>query len=313
LREFVEGYWKPYLERKQVKPSTKAGYESVLKVHILPTLGEIRLVDIAPLHIEDLLHAKAKAGLGSKTVRNVLVLLQSVLSLAVDNDLIERSPVRNRHKPVVLRQEKPVWTSEPVRTIIENAPEGYRAFFTAAALTGARLGELLALQWRHVDFEGRTLRIEQSLWHGQLVTTKTVASVRTIPFGEALARVLENHLRVSRHIGPTDLIFCKADGLPLHPDVMRKVVLYSILDRSGIPRQARTAGFHTFRHSAASFINAQTGNIKLAQKMLGHSNMSTTADIYTHTSTAADREAASAIEREIFGDLFPVVPETGNN
>jgi integrase len=308
LQEFVAGYWRPYLDRKQVKPSTKAGYESVLKIHIVPTLGEMRLVDLAPLHIEDLLHAKAKDGLGPKTVRNVLVLLQGILALAVDNDLIERSPVRNRHKPVVLRQEKPVWTSEQVRTILENAPAEYRAFFTAAALTGARLGELLALQWRHVDFEGRTLRIEQSLWHGQLVTTKTVASVRTIPFGDALAQTLEEHLRTSRHIGPTDHIFCKADGTPLHPDVMRKDVLYSILDRSGISRQARSSGFHTFRHSAASFINAQTGNIKLAQKMLGHSNMSTTADIYTHTSTASDREAASAIEREIFGNLFPVVP-----
>jgi integrase len=204
LQEFVAGYWRPYLDRKQVKPSTKAGYESVLKIHIVPTLGEMRLVDLAPLHIEDLLHAKAKDGLGPKTVRNVLVLLQGILALAVDNDLIERSPVRNRHKPVVLRQEKPVWTSEQVRTILENAPAEYRAFFTAAALTGARLGELLALQWRHVDFEGRTLRIEQSLWHGQLVTTKTVASVRTIPFGDALAQTLEEHLRTSRHIGPTD-------------------------------------------------------------------------------------------------------------
>src|SRR5262245_25522946 len=96
-------------------------------------------------------------------------------------------------------------------------------------------------------------------------------------------------------------------------DVMRKDVLYSILDRSGIPREPRKSGFHTFRHSAASFVNSQTGNIKLAQKMLGHSNLSTTADIYTHTSAESDREAACAIEREIFGDLFPVVPENGNN
>src|SRR5262245_38459340 len=99
--------------------------------------------------------------------------------------------------------------------------------------------------------------------------TKTVASVRTIPFGDELARMLEDHLGASRHIGPTGHIFCKEDGTPLHPDVMRKDVLYSILDRSGIPRHARSSGFHRLRHSAASFINAQTGNIKLAQKCLG--------------------------------------------
>jgi integrase len=283
-----------------------------LKTHIQPTLGDMRLVDLAPLHIEDFLQAKFKKGLGHKTVRNVLVLLQGIMALAVDNDLIARSPIRNRHKPVVRRSEKPVWTPEQVRTILANCPQEHRAFFTAAALTGARLGELLALQWKHVDFERRTLRIEQSLWHGELVTTKTVASVRTIPFGDMFAGVLEKHLQNSRHIGPSDPIFCKADGTPLHPDVMRKDVLYSTLDRSGIPRQSRSSGFHTFRHSAASFVNAQTGNLKLAQKLLGHSNLSTTADIYTHTSVESDRGAATAIEKEIFGDLCLVVSETGH-
>ena len=128
------------MDRKQVKPSTKAAYESILKIHIEPTLGEMRLVDLAPLHIEELLQAKVKQGLGPTTVRNVLVLTQGIFAFALDNDLIGRSPVRGRHKPVVLRQEKPVWAPQQVRTILENSPEEYRAFFTAAALTGARVG-----------------------------------------------------------------------------------------------------------------------------------------------------------------------------
>jgi integrase len=96
--------------------------------------------------------------------------------------------------------------------------------------------------------------------------------------------------------------------------VLRKDVLYPALDRLQIARSARAAGFHTFRHSAASFINAQTGNLKLAQRFLGHSQLSTTADIYTHTSEKAERETAVVLEKVIFGDLFPIVPkiETGN-
>jgi integrase len=84
-------------------------------------------------------------------------------------------------------------------------------------------------------------------------------------------------------------------------------VLYPTLDRLQIPRAARAAGFHTFRHSAASFINAQTGNLKLA-RFLGHSQLSTTADIYTHTSEKAERETAVALERrflETCSQLFP--------
>ncbi len=93
--------------------------------------------------------------------------------------------------------------------------------------------------------------------------------------------------------------------------MLRKDVLYPILDLLGIPRKKGASGFHTFRHSAASIVNEQTGNLKF----LGHSTIEMTADIYTHTSAEAEREAAIALERAIYGDLFPVVPniENGNN
>jgi integrase len=72
------------------------------------------------------------------------------------------------------------------------------------------------------------------------------------------------------------------------------------------------SGFHAFRHTAGSVVEAQTGRLKLAQRLLRHSNLSTTADVYTHTTKQAEREAAVALERAYFGDLFPVVPNLGN-
>ena len=98
----------------------------------------------------------------------------------------------------------------------------------------------------------------------------------------------------------------------LDPDVLRKDALYPILDRLGIPRKKGASGFHTFRHSAASIVNKQTGNLKMAQTFLGHSTIEMTADIYTHTSVEAERDAAIALERAIYGDLFPVVPNIEN-
>ena len=186
-------------------------------------------------------------------------------------------------------------------SILDKTPKECRALFSTVALTGVRLGELLGLQWKHVDFDGRKLHVEQSLWHGQLGTTKTVSSVRTILFGDGLSQVLTQHFRDSLNIGPDDFVFCKKDGASLNPDVLRRDVLYPTLDRLGFPRPKRGAGFHAFRHSAASFINAQTGNLKLAQKLLGHSDIATTADVYTHTSAESEREATLAIERAIFG------------
>jgi integrase len=119
---------------------------------------------------------------------------------------------------------------------------------------------------------------------------------------------LKVQLQNTIHTAPDDFVFCKQDGGPLNPDVLRRDVLYPMLDRLGISRTSRSSGFHTFRHSAASIVNQETGNLKLAQKFLGHSNLSTTADVYTHTSGEAERSAAHALEQAIYGNLFQTVP-----
>ena len=99
FQQVVETLWRPYLDRRQVKPSTRRSYECELKKHVLPILGSIRLADVSPLHVERLLQARLQGGSAPKTVRNLAGLLQGIFSLAVDNDLIARSPVRDRHKP----------------------------------------------------------------------------------------------------------------------------------------------------------------------------------------------------------------------
>jgi len=132
-----------------------------------------------------------------------------------------------------------------------------------------------------------------------------------IYFGPSLLSAMTAQKHNSKHNGPEDIVFCKDDGSPLNPDVLRRDVLYPTLDRLGIARSRRAAGFHTFRDSAATIVNQKTGNLKLVQKLLGHSNLSTTADVYTHTSADADRNAPLALEQAIFGDLFQVVPRFG--
>ena len=118
---------------------------------------------------------------------------------------------------------------------------------------------------------------------------------------------LTDHLQRSVHIGPEDFVFTQEFGGPLNPDVLRRDVLYPALDRTGISRPKRASGFHAFRHSAGSFLNEQTGNLKLAQRFLGHADISTTANIYTHTSSESDgvlRRRLSGQFLEICSQLF---------
>jgi hypothetical protein len=158
----------------------------------------------------------------------------------------------------------------------------------------------------------RVLRVLHSLYKRQLVAPKTFSSARQIPLGDVPANALASHREASSFIGPEDFVFCGQDGMPLNPDVLRKDVLYPALDRLNIPRPKGAGGFHCFRHSAASFINAETGNLKIIQKYLGHSNGSTTADVYTHVSEAVEREAAVALERSIFGSCSRFVCDFNN-
>ena len=137
------------------------------------------------------------------------------------------------------------------------------------------------------------------------MSPKTKESIREELFGPFLMAVLTAHMEQSRHIGLEDFVFCGVDGGPLNPDVLRKDVLYPILDRLQIPRSKRSSGFHGFRHSGASIVNDKTGNLKLTQRFLGHADLSTTADRYTHVFDESRRAAAVALERAIFGESVP--------
>ena len=190
FRDLVEAIWKPYTERKGMKPSTMFGYGCALEKHILPVLGDLKLTSITPMHIENFVRTKSesKAKLHPKTVLNLLRLIQAIFSLAVDNDLIQRSPVRKKHRPAVPRSEKTAWTPEQVKAILNEIPLNYRPVFVCLALTGLRAGELLGLQWKHVSIETGELRVEQSLWNKQVVTPKTRSSRDSVWFDEHLEK-----------------------------------------------------------------------------------------------------------------------------
>lgn len=120
---------------------------------------------------------------------------------------------------------EPIWSPETIAAILREAPQPYCALFYWVALNGVRQGDLLGLQWKHINLTARKLRIEQSLWQGQLVAPKTVGSLRTICLGSVLTEVLAAHFQQTAHKAPEDFVFCTKEGSPLHPDVVRKDVL----------------------------------------------------------------------------------------
>lgn len=307
---FSSGLWQAYTNNKRLKPSTVYSYKSMLDNIVLPQLGKHRLDEIGPEDLTQLMTKLERGGKSMKTLLNLYSMLRVMFEVAVEYDLIDISPVRRKlHRPQYARKEKPALSAEAIRQIIENISEKHQTLFVCVALTGMRLGELLALRWMNVDFTSHRLAITHSLWRGQLVSPKTKASERTIHLVEVLADLLLDHRQKSAWCGESDYVFCGESGAPLDPDNLRHRVLYPALEAVGIKRQDRMHGFHLFRHSAGSIVHALTRDLKAAQELLGHSRISTTSDIYVHLDKSVAEEATEALAKAIIPNCGLVVAQ----
>jgi integrase len=274
VQEFIDTYWKRYHQRQNTKPGTMYGYLSVLNHHVSEEFKKMRMVEVTPTHIMAIVQENEEAGLKPNTIRNILNVVGGIFTLAVELELVQRSPVRRAHFPDKPKPKKNrvVWSPQQVLNIIMAAPMEFKAIFALLAFCATRINEVLALQWKHVDIQRERVLIEQSLFKGQIVSTKTNEQGESyIPLGSVGLAFLRHHQEIrERHRQPNDFVFCKPDGRPLDDDVLRLHVLYPILDRLGIPRVPYESGFHCFRHTAGSLVNAETGNLKLVQSLLRH-------------------------------------------
>ena len=161
------------------KPSTVAGYRWILEGQLLPAFGELPLEAITTEVIEGWL---ASLGGAASSRRKALVLLHGVLKRSRKAWGLATNPAIEVEKPPLLRSgEIQVFSPEEVRALVRAASsEQDAALYLTAAFTGLRMGELLALCWRDVDFGGSTIRVRASYAAGALTTPKS-GKVRAVP------------------------------------------------------------------------------------------------------------------------------------
>ena len=164
--------------------------------------------------------------LGPKLL-NVYSLLRHMFEVATEYDLIPSNPVRKKlHRPRYKAKEKPVLTPNQVGAILVKVPAEWYAFALAMALTSVRIGELIAIQWKDIDWTNARLEISKNVWRCRVQeSTKTGAVVvRHLP--EALLAALNMHRQKSKFVRPEDYVFTKSDGSLVDPDFLRRTVLY---------------------------------------------------------------------------------------
>jgi integrase len=296
--DFASGLWKSYLGNKRVKPSTAYSYDSMIEKHLIPAFGAMQLGQITTVDVTEFFN-KTQEKLASKYRLNLYALLNTMFDVASQHDLVEKSPVRRKlHRPQHEPKEKPVLSAEQVRKVIEAVAEEYKPLFVITAVTGMRIGEILALRWQDVDLDAKKMTVRHNLWRGQLGTPKTKASAKTRNLSDLLITAFLVQQLNSKFIQPDNFVFARRDGSSYDRDWLRERVLYPALDEVGVKHKPRQHGFHLFRHTCGSIVYALTGDIRLAKDALAHSRINTTSDIYVHTNEVP-AEVAEMVGREI--------------
>jgi len=286
-----------------LKFSTRRGYDSLLKKHLLPRFKVQRLCDFNRPEIQFFILDKLNKGYAWEMGKRVLNLLSKILATAVEWGYLTDNPARSIKMPerTLKRPHSPLSAAEAQKLLV-GLGEPERTFTLIAILTGLRLGELLALRWARVDLDGSTLRVEESCYLGRFGTPKTRSSRRMVALSPAAVRALALHRSRCVETGVESLVFGNREGGPRKADQLRDL-LKQACKRTGV----REIDFHTLRHTHSTLLHATGAPLKVAQAQLGHSSVAMTLGVYTHAMPDAQQQAVAKID----GVLFPNVPNSG--
>jgi integrase len=308
----VQEYASTWLKtlRRDLRPKTIRSYEQLLRIHIAPKLGQIKIRELGRADVKQLLFEKSDLGLSRNTVRLIRACLSVMCSEALDDGLIKENPVTalrrgfrkgNRIVPTV----RALSETELARflTVTEGFWPDYYPLFLTLARTGCRPGEALALRWSDLNFDDREILIERAVSSGQLGPTKT-GRVRHVDMSRELAFVLAQLYR-KRHSEPatnrggvTESVFVSSAGTPVDENKPRKIFA-KILKRAALPNHT----VYDLRHTFATLHLAKGHPITYVSAQLGHSSPTTTLRWYAHWLPTRGKRYADSLDQQWSGPL----------
>lgn len=284
-------------------PETVRKHRIIVKVHLVPALGRIRLAALSPSDVNRYL---ARTQLHPQTLRHHRATLRRALADALRDGLVTRNVAALSRAPRLSTPERSWLDADQARRLMD-ATKGTRihAPVVLALCTGMRQAELLGLAWSDIDMKGGYLTVRHTLHRvdGQWVrlAPKTVKSRRTVDLVPLALDTLREHRRAQdalRGASAIDgLVFTTERGYPIHgPNLLPP--LRAALKAAGLPL---TVTWHDLRHSTASILLAAGVPIEVISRILGHSTTRVTADLYAHVVPELKRDAAAKLQDALGG------------
>jgi len=303
FKTFIEEVWRPAI-LPTMKFSTQKLYPHLLRKHLLPVFGDRPLCDIRRVDIQRFVTEKmTQQNLSWQTAVHLRNLMSGTLERAVEWSYLEANPARRIKMPPMQRRRKTVvLTREQLAQLLCSLTEPVKTLAITVSMTGLRIGEVLALRWKNVNFEKHLIHVREAVYEGHLSSPKSRSSIRDIPMGPSLRQRLSER----RNAQTADaFVFASRNGTPLDSHNLLSRFLKPACKRAGLP----SISWHSFRHTHATLLSDLGESLKTAQAQLGHARLSTTAEIYTHVVPASQRAAVERLEEAIWPKLDPNGPK----
>ena len=306
-----------------IKQSTRVSYETFITKHINPIIGKHKLQNLRPDIIQKFYNDKlengrldGKGGLSPKTIKNTHVMLHEALGQAFKNGLISRNVTEAVTLPKITKKEMRVLTSDEQSKLLKLCSNENNGIFIILALsTGMRLGEILGLQWKDIDFTNKLLTIKRTINRLKnydsnidaktaliINSPKTENSIRVIPLNDKILKYLKSYksfqtkkyFSVGIYIGQDTFVFPNSLGNTGEPKTYQKIF-------TAITKQAdiKNVHFHCLRHTFATRALEEGIPAKTVSEILGHANVSTTLDLYSHVLLDTKRNAIERMNKFI--------------
>ncbi|SDL87003.1 site-specific integrase [Halarsenatibacter silvermanii] len=304
LKKYLVDWFEDY--RSNVKHNTARLYKGIIYNHLIPSLGELRLNEIKPMHILEYQNQKLSkgsigdsGGLSNRTVESHHRLLSMALKHAVSPyGLIESNPCQSIKAPTPSSDTNPLSRAE-VEKFLESI-EGemlYTAYYLLLN-TGMRRSEFTGLKCKDISFERQIIEVERT---GQMVGgefkyqgLKNKSSRRQIALADETAKILKKYKKKNAAFaGGEDPIFITPDGLALRPDYLTQKF-------KSICRDLNMGEYklHDLRHTHATWLLEAGINPKVVQERLGHARVETTLNIYSHVSINEQKKAVQKLHNQ---------------
>ena len=303
MKDFILDFLEKY--KTNLSITTYNVYMRTCKKYIIPLLGDTKLSDIRPIHIQN--YVDDLVGLLSpKTIKIHLNILNLAFKRAYRLKLIKENVVQYIEVPKGKKFKNEIYNSEDMRLLLEKSKgTSLELPIVIASGLGLRISEILGLTWNNIDFNDYTITVDKiTVRDGSKVILKdpkTESSVRTITAPKEIISMLKQlkkdrlSAKLKGKKSHRELIFYDKNLYPIAPDVISKKFKY-FLEINNL----KHIRFHDLRHSHVTMLIEAKVPIKVISERVGHSSVNTTLNIYSHALKEMDQEASEKISNTLF-------------